>query len=193
MATSDTKDRLGFTNWHTDIDNSRTLSEELPYTAGKSVRNVPVVTVFGGGVAGMTTAHELIERGFRVQLVEPTPDPRSEYDCFVGGLASSQPARLNETRRLHWMLYEPAAQAAYLAAHPELLDIPEEASLNEAKLEREDLMRTIRALREDHCSRSIRAIHCRSGCPCPSTSTRTRRRRGPPPHFRWKTSRDSTG
>lgn len=148
MAMSDAEDRSGFSDWRNDIDSSRSLAEELPYTPGKSSRNVPVVTVFGGGVAGLTTAHELIERGFRVQLVEPTPDPQHEYDCFVGGLASSQPGRLNETRRLHWMLYEPAARAAYLAAHPELLDIPEEAALSEAKLPREALMRTIRALRE---------------------------------------------
>ncbi len=139
-------------HWSEDAASSQSLAQELPYTATKSAKNVPVVTVFGAGVAGLTAAHELIERGFRVQVVEPAPHPEQEYACEVGGLASSQEARLNETRRLHWMLYETDAQAGYLAANPQLLRIPEELELHTAEIApavREPLMRTIRALREE--------------------------------------------
>ena len=38
------------------------------------VRNPNCVTVFGAGITGLTVAHELIERGFRVQ-VSGSPSP----------------------------------------------------------------------------------------------------------------------
>lgn len=54
------------------------------------------VTVFGAGVAGLTVAHELVERGFRVQVWEPTWDPRGrERGCAVGGMARSQWSRVD--------------------------------------------------------------------------------------------------
>lgn len=59
-----------------------------------SNRELPIVTVFGAGIAGLTAAHELIERGFTVQVVEPTPHPTSEYECAVGGLAANQFSRV---------------------------------------------------------------------------------------------------
>lgn len=50
------------------------------------------VTVYGGGIAGLTAAHELMERGFRVRVVEseraPGPDGREEQ--ALGGLARNQ-------------------------------------------------------------------------------------------------------
>lgn len=55
------------------------------------------VTIFGGGIAGLTAAHELVERGFNVQLWEPTADTRRpNQGCDVGGLARTQWARV------HW-------------------------------------------------------------------------------------------
>ncbi|HTQ06917.1 MAG TPA: FAD/NAD(P)-binding protein [Polyangiaceae bacterium] len=49
------------------------------------------VTIFGAGITGLTAAHELIERGFRVQVWEPTTDQRHpERGCDVGGLARTQ-------------------------------------------------------------------------------------------------------
>ncbi|MDQ2642684.1 MAG: hypothetical protein M3020_02630 [Myxococcota bacterium] len=49
------------------------------------------VTIFGAGVAGLTVAHELVERGFQVQVWEPQADERSpERGCDVGGLARTQ-------------------------------------------------------------------------------------------------------
>src|SRR5262245_23175835 len=42
-----------------------------------------VVAVLGGGIAGLTAAHELIERGFQVHVYEASP-------TAVGGKAASQ-------------------------------------------------------------------------------------------------------
>src|SRR5688572_33208970 len=41
----------------------------------KHALNPPIVTIFGGGIAGLTAAHELVERGFYVQLIEQASDP----------------------------------------------------------------------------------------------------------------------
>jgi hypothetical protein len=60
-----------------------------------------VVTVFGGGVAGLSAAHELILRGYYVQLIEPRESNLTEYACEVGGLAASQYSRVKATRRIH--------------------------------------------------------------------------------------------
>lgn len=49
------------------------------------------VTIFGAGIAGLTAAHELAERGFRVQVWEPFPDPRDpRRGLAVGGMARTQ-------------------------------------------------------------------------------------------------------
>ncbi len=53
--------------------------------------NTNAVTIFGAGVAGLTAAHELVERGFSVQVWENQPDPRyPERGCDVGGMARTQ-------------------------------------------------------------------------------------------------------
>lgn len=55
------------------------------------------VTIFGGGVAGLTAAHELVERGFRVQVWEKEMDQRQPWrGCVVGGMARTQ------WSRVHW-------------------------------------------------------------------------------------------
>jgi outer membrane protein OmpA-like peptidoglycan-associated protein len=54
----------------------------------------PRVAIFGAGITGLTAAHELIERGFRVRVYEPTrPGPDDEV-CGVGGMARTQWARV---------------------------------------------------------------------------------------------------
>src|SRR5215510_12780588 len=63
--------------------------------------DVPVATVFGAGVAGLTAAHELVERGLYVQVVEPVESQEEEKSCEVGGLARSQPARFRQFQQTH--------------------------------------------------------------------------------------------
>ncbi|MEO8551269.1 MAG: hypothetical protein ABI678_14905 [Kofleriaceae bacterium] len=53
----------------------------------------PAITVFGAGIAGLTVAHELVTRGFPVQVIDP--DYNEEYDentldRGIGGMARSQ-------------------------------------------------------------------------------------------------------
>jgi uncharacterized protein with NAD-binding domain and iron-sulfur cluster len=62
------------------------------------------VWVFGAGVAGLTAAHELAERGFRVRVYDAREDPRRPGWPLIGGLAATQyrrwPAPLSNTRRV---------------------------------------------------------------------------------------------
>lgn len=47
------------------------------------------VTIFGAGIAGLTAAHELVERGFAVTVIEAVSDPLTR-DPQVGGVARTQ-------------------------------------------------------------------------------------------------------
>lgn len=66
------------------------FSDPLTYL-GDTPREVPHVVVIGAGVTGLTAAHELVERGFAVQVVEPAVDPDGGVD--TGGLAATQYAK----------------------------------------------------------------------------------------------------
>jgi uncharacterized protein with NAD-binding domain and iron-sulfur cluster len=48
------------------------------------------VAIFGAGIAGLTAAHELVERGFRVEIWETAPPSPVEAVCAVGGMARTQ-------------------------------------------------------------------------------------------------------
>ena len=52
------------------------------------------VTVYGAGIAGLTVAHELAERGWEVRVVEPgrgyRPAPEPVVDMAIGGMARTQ-------------------------------------------------------------------------------------------------------
>jgi hypothetical protein len=53
-------------------------------------KNVPVprrVVVVGAGIAGMTAAHELVERGYEVEVVEAEPAATNDSMPAVGGMA----------------------------------------------------------------------------------------------------------
>jgi len=48
-------------------------------------------TIFGGGISGLSAAHELVERGFRVYVWEPLSNDRDPTaGCDVGGMARTQ-------------------------------------------------------------------------------------------------------
>jgi len=52
------------------------------------------VTIFGAGVAGLSAAHELTERGFAVTVIEKRADALRPGDCQVGGMARTQWSRV---------------------------------------------------------------------------------------------------
>jgi hypothetical protein len=52
------------------------------------------VVVIGAGVAGMTAAHELVERGYEVEVVEMAHDPYDRTVARVGGMARTSWARV---------------------------------------------------------------------------------------------------
>jgi uncharacterized protein with NAD-binding domain and iron-sulfur cluster len=68
------------------------------------------VTIFGGGVTGLTIAHELIERGFQVEVWERAEDERAPArGATVGGMARTQwaavpwPERFSEeSNKIDW-------------------------------------------------------------------------------------------
>ena len=74
------------------------MSERI--TTPASCDRRPTVVVLGAGIAGLTAAHELAERGFDVTVYEPRPDERTVLDggmppgsyppIKLGGLAASQ-------------------------------------------------------------------------------------------------------
>lgn len=50
----------------------------------------PIAWIFGAGITGLTAAHELVERGFEVYVVEPADDPWEPDLPAVGGVARTQ-------------------------------------------------------------------------------------------------------
>lgn len=75
----------------------RAATGSITPKAGQSpepgLRRPPSVTVFGAGISGLTAAHELASRGFKVVVVESTPASdkyKEEKGVQVGGLARTQ-------------------------------------------------------------------------------------------------------
>jgi uncharacterized protein with NAD-binding domain and iron-sulfur cluster len=68
--------------------------------AARGTGQIPImrVAVFGGGIAGLTAAHELSDRGLEVAVYEPTsPLEAMGPWTAIGGKARSQYFRLTET------------------------------------------------------------------------------------------------
>ena len=82
---------------------------ERPWQLDDPDYRAPLVTIFGAGIAGLTVAHELVERGFHVQVVEPQESQFEEYECEVGGMAANQFSRV---------------PAPLTEVHPSLPDVP---------------------------------------------------------------------
>ena len=75
-------------------------------TRERDTNAAPLVSIFGAGIAGLSLAHELIERGMAVQVFEAKSDPDEEYSCQVGGLAANQLVRVPaRAMRLHPYFY----------------------------------------------------------------------------------------
>lgn len=74
----------------------------------------PRVVIFGAGITGLTVAHELIERGFDVQVVESKACEESEYEVEVGGVAANQFATVKaDLEELHPHLFK-TKRGAYI-------------------------------------------------------------------------------
>src|ERR1035438_8454751 len=78
----------------TDVTGEGRSRRPDPRIPGKHALNPPIVTIFGAGVAGLTAAQELVERGFIVQVVEAKEDPYCPGRPLVGGMAANQPSRV---------------------------------------------------------------------------------------------------
>jgi hypothetical protein len=50
----------------------------------------PIAWIFGAGITGLTAAHELVERGYEVYVVEPADDPWEPDLPAAGGVARTQ-------------------------------------------------------------------------------------------------------
>ena len=57
------------------------------------------IIIFGGGIAGLTVAHELIEKKFNVIVIEK--------DNILGGMARSQREKYNIPSEHSWRGYAP--------------------------------------------------------------------------------------
>ena len=84
-------------------------SKPEPRILRKHAMNEPIVTIFGAGVAGLTAAHELVERGFVVQVIEAKEDVFCPGRPAVGGMAANQPARVRASIE---ELHQPVLQYA---------------------------------------------------------------------------------
>jgi D-amino-acid dehydrogenase len=59
-----------------------------------TISNSPSVTVIGGGITGITTAYYLLQRGFRVNVIDRQPDTAMETSYANGGQLSASNAEV---------------------------------------------------------------------------------------------------
>ncbi len=82
-------------------------------------RHLATVNVYGAGIAGLTTAHELMIRGFKVRIVEGdiAMDPEGNEGPAIGGLARNQYLEAPKLLSPRW--WEINEKAVWTAAAPD--------------------------------------------------------------------------
>jgi hypothetical protein len=140
-----------------------------PAPAAKSARQAPVVTIFGAGVAGLSVAHELIERGFIVQVVEKQASLDREYECEVGGMARSQFGRIKaDPVRLHPYLFPEEAEDYLESVRANEIDDPEVGEILAApkhKFKDPEARREVIEALQEWRSVQMQPVHRRFGVP----------------------------
>jgi uncharacterized protein with NAD-binding domain and iron-sulfur cluster len=136
----------------TDEADAKANSGDLPWSMDRSY--APKVTIFGAGIAGLTAAHELAERGFQVRVIERDAglDKRGVTRMAVGGVARTQYAlatkitdrdawaerwckgdRADSSQELTSEWLAPSAEAGFSFTDDDLLD-PDNAKQLDAAL-----------------------------------------------------------
>lgn len=110
----------------------------------RNVRQVAAkncVTIFGGGIAGLTAAHELVERGFRVQVWEPKVDVRrGSRGPELGGMARTQWAAVPWPLEHQASAVTPLAEAFAARGTKRIRDIPQRFFLDASGTEVRDAL-----------------------------------------------------
>lgn len=80
--------------------------EPRPSKIRRPAGTAPLVTILGAGITGLTAAHELIERGFRVEVVEKSPgsplSQRRKADVRVRAQAGLDTPDVGGVARTQW-------------------------------------------------------------------------------------------
>lgn len=80
--------------WRSTVLDASPTPEMATDATMSSPPQARVVTIVGAGLAGLTAAHELAERGFVVQVVEKQVSTERPGEIHVGGLAATQWGRI---------------------------------------------------------------------------------------------------
>jgi len=124
----------------------------------RDANSPPLAIVLGAGITGLTVAHELIERGFDVQIVEQKARLDAEYEVEVGGLAANQIAVVKAAVEVLHPHLHPYARSNYLHQVRErrsIVDEDVESGPNDPNQERSQLA-ALRSLPMQHSDRPTR-------------------------------------
>ncbi|MEP7123924.1 MAG: FAD-binding protein [Byssovorax sp.] len=89
----------GYAYWNLPQGNTRKPVVKHLKCELEKTRTSGTVTIFGSGIAGMTAAHELAERGFKVLLVESAAPVNAQEEFQPGGLARTHWAEASTLKR----------------------------------------------------------------------------------------------